>query len=78
MKSTLPFLLITLTFTQLSFADRGSLSKCQRLADAIEKYSDLRRAGGSAKQMDTWKRRRSDKEDQFKRYDCKDWGKRIK
>ncbi|MBN7796006.1 hypothetical protein [Parahaliea mediterranea] len=44
---------------------------CQRLKDAIERYTDKRRAGGSPQQMDSWKRARQDKKNEWDRLKCR-------
>ena len=55
-----------------------SQPECQQLQDRIEKYTSLRRSGGSARQMESWKRSRKYYEDRFRKGDCYKFGVRLK
>ena len=59
-------------------AQELSLAKCQGLKDKIEKYSKLRRGGGSASQMESWKKSRRIYEDKYRDGDCHKYGNKIK
>lgn len=70
------FLLLTcITPTQ---AQDASLGQCQQWHSQIEYYTDLRRAGGRAQQMESWKQLRTDYEDKFKEARCKKYGKEAR
>ncbi len=62
-------LLLTLPASQ-SHAAPGSLKQCQRVQDQIEKYTHLRRAGGSAKKMASWQKKRNHYKDLYSEYHC--------
>jgi hypothetical protein len=51
-------------------ADDISLDQCQKLKDKIDHYANLRRAGGSASRMDSWKRSRRKKQEVFNEKEC--------
>ena len=71
---------IAIVFLSLCFsvsAQEVSIEKCQRLKDHIEYYDGLRRKGGSAQQMESWKRSRADVEDDFREYHCRKYGKKL-
>ncbi len=44
--------------------------QCQKLKQAITLYTDRRRAGGSASQMERWRKARRAKKDQWDALDC--------
>ena len=58
-------------FTEAAFAQQTSLQHCQKLKDGIDRYTQLRKSGGSGDQMDAWKRSRRDLEKQFRGLRCK-------
>ena len=74
MKVMLSIILVT-SFALLSpdvFAgkqDEG-LHVCQFYKDEIEKYEDLRRGGGSASEMDQWKKKKREYEEKFRNGNC--------
>ncbi|MEP1469726.1 MAG: hypothetical protein ABJK25_02020 [Halieaceae bacterium] len=51
-------------------AQSASLQQCQQYKDQIERYTSLRRNGGSGKQMDAWKRSRRDSEKAYSNHYC--------
>lgn len=55
-----------------------SLQQCKSWYNKIEHITDLRRAGGSAKRMDSWKRQRRAYEDKFKEANCRRYGKKVR
>ena len=59
-------------------AETGSLEQCQRIKDRIAHYTDKRRAGGSARQMQSWKDARQTSQREFKRYRCHRYGARLR
>lgn len=63
-------LVFLFSISPLAVAQSGSVQECQRLQDRIDKYTRLRRKGGSASQMDTWKRERTRAEEAFRQLDC--------
>lgn len=70
-------LLLALAVPLPATAQTVSLEKCQALKDRIDNYSRLRRKGGSASQMDGWKRRLRRAEAQFREYECRDYGREL-
>lgn len=67
------WLLVSLWVLQgsLAQAEDPDVKVCQRLKDSMERYENKRRDGGSAAQMDRWKRARQDKKDEFDDRDCR-------
>jgi hypothetical protein len=63
-------MLLALFLTAPVAAKPASLEKCQAINDRIERYTVLRRKGGSAGQMQQWKEQLRASEDQFRRMDC--------
>lgn len=64
-------LLTALVLSSATLAAEPPEKTCQRLKDAIERYTDKRRAGGSPQQMDSWKRARQDKKNEWDRLKCR-------
>lgn len=64
-------LLLTFVFTVPATAQTATLAKCQAVKDRTERYTDLRRKGGSATQMQQWKQQLRASEDRFRRLECK-------
>lgn len=48
----------------------GTLEQCQKIKDQIDRYTDLRRAGGTGRQMSNWQKRRNYYKDQYSEKDC--------
>jgi hypothetical protein len=69
-------LLALLTITPVA-AQTETLAKCQTIKDRIERYTGLRRKGGSASQMQQWKEQLRASEEQFRRADCKDHRRKL-
>ncbi len=73
--------LLVLTFiTPTSNAqtnDTWPLTRCQQIQKQINYYSDLRKRGGSAEQMEQWKQQREKYKEDFDRGNCKQWGKQL-
>ena len=70
--------LLALFLTTPVAAKPASLEKCQAIKDRIERYTGLRRKGGSAGQMQQWKEQMRASEDQFRRTDCKGHRRKLK
>jgi hypothetical protein len=51
-------------------AEPGSLKQCQRVKDKIEQYTQRRRAGGSAKMMAYWQKKRNYYKELYSEYHC--------
>jgi hypothetical protein len=62
----------------VSQAQKITVEECQRLKDKIERYDNQRRAGGSGKQMDAWKRSRRESERLYSKSDCWRYGRKLK
>ena len=59
-------------------AETTALAKCQAVKDRIERYTSLRRKGGSASRMQQWKEQLRASEEQFRRLECKDHRRKLK
>jgi hypothetical protein len=59
-------------------ADQGTLGECQRIKDRIEHYTNLKRAGGSAKQMASWHKKRNDYKAKYSSNRCSKHRKELK
>jgi len=70
--------LLLVTFVTSAWSQSGSLQECQVLKDRIDRYTDLRRGGGTASKMDAWKRSRTRAEEEFRELDCHWYGSRLK
>jgi len=68
-------LLALIANTSIVFAQTPdiSLKKCKHWNKQIEQLKDRRRAGGTAKQMDNWKKSRRKYQQAFRSNDCADW-----
>jgi len=69
-----PLLTLTLAISAApvpGLADDAKVAQCEALKRAIERYDERRRGGGSAAQMDSWKRARQEKKDVFDRLKCR-------
>jgi hypothetical protein len=64
-------LLLALLFTTPVAAKTTTQAKCQSINDRIERYTGLRRKGGSASQMQQWKEQLRASGEQFHRMNCK-------
>lgn len=56
----------------------ASLRQCQSWKDRIDYYSDLRREGGSAREMERWRTERRKISEEFRAYDCHEWQRKLK
>ena len=72
MRYKLLAIILPLLFTSAGYAaqERGTLKECQRIKDRIERYTDLRRAGGSSRQMNSWQRKRNQYREEYSDKDC--------
>lgn len=59
-------------------AGEASLEECRALKDRIDRYTSLRRMGGSASQMNGWKKQRRRAEKQFRDKDCNDYRRELR
>jgi len=71
-------LLLALGIPPPAISQTAALEKCQALKDRIEQYTGLRRAGGSARQMETWKKPLRRSEEQFHEHKCRKYGRKLK
>jgi hypothetical protein len=58
-------------------AQTADLETCQDLKAKIDYYTDLRRGGGTALRMESWKQQRSVYEEKFREYACHKYGKDL-
>jgi hypothetical protein len=59
-------------------AQDASLEQCQALKDRIERYTALRRKGGSTRQMEGWKKQLRSAEEQFRDKDCRAYRRELR
>lgn len=52
------------------YAREGSPEQCRRLEERIARYTELRRSGGTAARMASWRRSRSEAEAAYRDYNC--------
>lgn len=71
-------LLLALMTAGPAHAETATIAKCQTLKDRIERYTSMRRKGGSASQMQQWKEQIRASEQQFRRFECKDHRRKLK
>ena len=73
MKHTLTALLLSLfiTGTPTASADEALLKKCSKIKSDLARLEAKREYGGSARQMDNWKRSMHDKQDEYSRLYCR-------
>ena len=71
-------LLLALFLATPVSAQTSTLAKCQTIKDRIERYTGLRRKGGSASQMQQWKEQLRASEEQFRCMDCKDHRRKLR
>ena len=71
-------LLVCLSSATTAFANKPDLDQCLALRDNIKKYTELRRQGGSAEDMEKWKRERSAHEQTFRDLRCRKLGKAVR
>lgn len=71
-------LLLTAMVSSAPAAETASIAQCQTLKDRIERYTNQRRKGGSAIQMQKWKEQMRVAEVQFRRLECKDLRRKLK
>jgi hypothetical protein len=76
-KRMVAVVLLALFLTAPVAAKPAALEKCQAIKDRIERYTGLRRKGGSAGQMQQWKEQLRANEDQFRRMDCKNHRRKL-
>lgn len=61
---------LLLTMSAYAGDEPGSLKQCQKIKDRIERYTNLRRSGGTSRQMDKWQKKRNYYKDQYTEKDC--------
>lgn len=61
-----------------AFAQKASLEQCQKLQKKIARLTSLRRGGGNAIRMETWRQQRKRYEHQFREYRCRTHGKLLR
>jgi hypothetical protein len=71
-------LLLAITAPATAGDDEQRIKTCKSLKQAMERYTDQRRRGGSASQMDAWKRARLAKKADWDRLRCRDLGYHLK
>ena len=69
--------LTLLSTAEFTMAQSVSLSRCISFRERIDEYSDLRRRGGSASEVERWKQARNDLEEKFGKHNCKAYGKPV-
>tara|TARA_Y100000589_G_scaffold83270_1_gene77215 strand:+ start:463 stop:762 length:300 start_codon:yes stop_codon:yes gene_type:complete len=64
------FLLLLSPFVSVE-AKPGSQASCKKIEQQIKQYTRLRRAGGSARQMDNWHRKRHQLKVRYSKLSCR-------
>jgi len=59
-------------------AGEASLEECRALKDRIDRYTSLRRMGGSASQMNGWKKQLRKYEARFRDLDCSEFRRELR
>jgi len=62
----------------LALQPMADLDSCKRWHERIEHYTRLRRGGGSAVQMERWRRARDGYEEKFLAARCHRWGRQLR
>ncbi|WP_144062459.1 hypothetical protein [Simiduia agarivorans] len=60
------------------YSAEGSLKTCKNLKNTIEKYDVLRRKGGSAGEMESWKKKRAYYKKIYSQLSCDRWGSKLR
>ena len=65
-------ILIPFLFGPAAYGDDepGTLKECQKIKDRIDRYTNLRRYGGTSRQMDQWQKKRNYYKDKYTEKDC--------
>ncbi len=71
---SLAAILLSATVILPVLAQSLTLGDCSRLREKIDSYDDLRRKGGSASQMASWKKSRAALQERFRNGDCRQHG----
>lgn len=61
-----------------AFAEPDTLDACKKMRARIEHYDSLRRHGGSATQMESWKKSRVHLEEQYRAARCRTHGRAVR
>jgi len=59
-------------------AEEASLAQCQALKDRVDRYTALRRHGGTASQMEGWKQQLRRAEAKFREKECRAYWRELK
>ena len=71
-------LLLASVVVQPVAAQEASLEQCQALNDRIERYTALRRKGGSASKMEGWKKQLRKAEEKFREKGCRAYRRELR
>ena len=66
----------TLPFSSVQ-AQEMTLQSCQYLQDEIDRYTKLRKRGGSSQEMEYWRQQRNVLKDKFAKHKCSVWGRKL-
>ena len=56
-----------------AIAEKKNLDQCRAIQVELNRLESLRKVGGSAKEMDNWKRRMHKKQDQYSKLYCRQY-----
>ncbi len=70
--------LITVSPAPVEAREQASLETCIALTKKIERYTRLRRGGGTAQQMERWRDARRGYEDKFTNLRCRRFGRKLR
>ena len=82
MKKTITGVMLTLLLapgmTAPAGAQEASLAQCQALKDRVERYTALRRKGGSGSRMESWRKQLREAEATFGERGCRAYRRELK
>ncbi len=73
----IPVFLIALLSADV-FAQDATLQQCQRYKDQTDRYQQLRRQGGHGEQMDQWKNKMREYQQQYRDGNCHKYRHQLK
>lgn len=70
--------LILVVATTTAWAQDTNLKQCQRYKDQADRYQELRRKGGHGEQMDEWKNKMREYQQQYRDGNCHKHSRKLK
>jgi hypothetical protein len=69
-------LAVSSLYSAIVLSQTPDVEECKRLKARIDQYTELRKTGGTAAEMEQWKRARAEYEEQFRSIGCHKLGTR--